>query len=230
MNIFVCGDSRGHHTAIVLRIDKNPDTEYPISLETGEMLTRDNCTKLAKGRFGNRFKHERLLRGVREEMTEKSAQSDVLSSVYHGEAEHRSNSSNNTKALRKSSTGSALSPVMALKGRPSEETAIETAHTEGAILDDEGDSRQAVLTSRTLSTAVFQSVRSVNVGEPPMEPVASEEKTQWCLSCNFQPQPCYKNLRNVYFLPAVWICGRVKFRIAQRVTKLMEKDAQVRKK
>ncbi|KAG4054384.1 hypothetical protein PC123_g10500 [Phytophthora cactorum] len=58
MNIFVCGDSRGHHTAIVLRIDKNPDTEYPISLETGEMLTRDNCTKLAKGRFGNRFKHE----------------------------------------------------------------------------------------------------------------------------------------------------------------------------
>ncbi|KAG6951444.1 hypothetical protein JG688_00013732 [Phytophthora aleatoria] len=109
--------------------------------ETSDALTRAGTLNKALrvaivGAFDST---RRLPRGVCEEVTEKSAQSDVVS-VDHSEAEHVSMPSSNTKKLRRSYENSSLSAIVLLKGRPSEETAIETAQTEDTMLDDEGDS------------------------------------------------------------------------------------------
>ncbi|KAG3206601.1 hypothetical protein PC128_g582 [Phytophthora cactorum] len=144
---------------------------------TSDTLTRaGTLNKALRGAIFGAFDFTRRLpRGVCEEVTEKSAQSDVVS-VDHSEAEHVSMPSSNTKKLRKSYENSSLFAIVSLKERPSEDTAIETAQTEDTMLDDEGDSGHAVHTPRTLFTAVFQAVRSVDVGEPPKEPLHSEEK------------------------------------------------------
>ncbi|ETI30907.1 hypothetical protein F443_22031 [Phytophthora nicotianae P1569] len=53
---FVAGDPRGHRTSVVLRVDEDVQAEYPISVDTGEVIPRDLMVKLSIDRFGNRFK------------------------------------------------------------------------------------------------------------------------------------------------------------------------------
>ncbi|ETM53887.1 hypothetical protein L914_02676 [Phytophthora nicotianae] len=50
--VFVAGDARGHRTAVVLKIAEDVDTEYPISVDTGEAIPRDMMLKLAVDRAG----------------------------------------------------------------------------------------------------------------------------------------------------------------------------------
>ncbi|ETO63376.1 hypothetical protein F444_18897, partial [Phytophthora nicotianae P1976] len=53
---FVAGDARGLRSSVVLGIKEDVAAEYPISVDTGEMIPRDMMMKLTVDRFGNRFK------------------------------------------------------------------------------------------------------------------------------------------------------------------------------
>ncbi|KAG6967182.1 hypothetical protein JG688_00006441 [Phytophthora aleatoria] len=133
--------------------------------ETFDAPTRANTlNKALQGAISGAFDSiRRLLRGVCEEVTEKSEQSDIGYREAIAEAEQASKPSSTIKTLQKVSVGGALSTVVALKGRSSEETAIEAAQTMDA-------SSEAVQTSRTLSTAEDQYRRSLDVGDSSKEP------------------------------------------------------------
>ncbi|KAG3129001.1 hypothetical protein PI124_g14847 [Phytophthora idaei] len=52
---FVSGDPNGHRVAIVTRVDDYKDVDFPISVDTGEVIPLDMMTKRVVDCFGNEF-------------------------------------------------------------------------------------------------------------------------------------------------------------------------------
>ncbi|KAF4043553.1 hypothetical protein GN244_ATG04164 [Phytophthora infestans] len=53
---FVAGDPQGHRGSVVLQIEEEVEADYPIVVDTGELVSRHMMLKISVDRFGNRFK------------------------------------------------------------------------------------------------------------------------------------------------------------------------------
>ncbi|POM64280.1 Set domain containing hypothetical protein [Phytophthora palmivora] len=89
---FVCGDQKGHRIGIVTKVDATKGAEYPVDVDTGDIITRTMMTKRLADRFGKPFTPDstkwRKMRtydlAVEEELT--MSESETLGSTVSDES------------------------------------------------------------------------------------------------------------------------------------------------